>query len=237
MGFKIQGMSIKNDWSPFLAGKKHQLASKSSSNKNLSTHPWQLVTFGLMFWSDSSQSSFQELKDFPISFWLTIFVEGTRMTPDKLLAAQEFAISKGFPVPRNVLIPRSHQGKYCKRKIHYPLIIYMVSISVRHLTRKTSSCYSCPSKNYCGADRSSFYLTRIQVHVTNSSHVLHFIWSRHQKTLLVICDSPFPALRALSRLYNTCARLFQQFMMSLLLCQKVIQFLLWRDSSGSNPLL
>lgn len=54
------------------------------------------------------KSSFQELKDFPISFWLTIFVEGTRMiTPDKLLAAQEFAISKGFPVPRNVLIPRT----------------------------------------------------------------------------------------------------------------------------------
>lgn len=58
-------------------------------------------------WSDSLQSSFQELKDFPGSFWLTIFVEGTRITPDKLLAAQEFAILKGLPVPKNVLIPRT----------------------------------------------------------------------------------------------------------------------------------
>jgi lysophosphatidic acid acyltransferase/lysophosphatidylinositol acyltransferase len=34
-------------------------------------------------------------------------VEGTRITPDKLLAAQEFAILKGLPVPKNVLIPRT----------------------------------------------------------------------------------------------------------------------------------
>ncbi|EEF48889.1 1-acylglycerol-3-phosphate acyltransferase, putative [Ricinus communis] len=53
------------------------------------------------------KSRFQSLQDFPRPFWLTLFVEGTRMTSDKLVAAQNFATSKGLPVPRNVLIPRT----------------------------------------------------------------------------------------------------------------------------------
>ncbi|KAL6966457.1 1-acyl-sn-glycerol-3-phosphate acyltransferase 2 [Sarracenia purpurea var. burkii] len=49
----------------------------------------------------------QHLKDFPRPFWLALFVEGTRFTDAKLLAAQEYAASAGFPVPRNVLVPRT----------------------------------------------------------------------------------------------------------------------------------
>ncbi|MBA0800563.1 hypothetical protein Gohar_010989, partial [Gossypium harknessii] len=49
----------------------------------------------------------QRLKDFPRPFWLALFVEGTRFTQAKLLAAQEYATSQGLPVPRNVLIPRT----------------------------------------------------------------------------------------------------------------------------------
>ncbi|XP_031281556.1 1-acyl-sn-glycerol-3-phosphate acyltransferase PLS1-like [Pistacia vera] len=52
------------------------------------------------------KESFQALKDFPTPFWLTIFTEGTRLTPDKLLQSQEFALSKGLNIPKNVLIPR-----------------------------------------------------------------------------------------------------------------------------------
>ncbi|KAK8630327.1 hypothetical protein V6N13_079125 [Hibiscus sabdariffa] len=40
-------------------------------------------------------------------FWLIIFVEGTRLSPDKLLEAQAFASSKGYPIPKNVLIPKT----------------------------------------------------------------------------------------------------------------------------------
>ncbi|XVF19261.1 hypothetical protein REPUB_Repub11eG0094700 [Reevesia pubescens] len=40
-------------------------------------------------------------------FWMTIFVEGTRLTPDKLFEAQTFASSKGLPIPKNVLIPKT----------------------------------------------------------------------------------------------------------------------------------
>lgn len=53
------------------------------------------------------QSGFERLADFPMPFWLALFVEGTRFTQAKLLAAKEFAASRGIPVPRNVLIPRT----------------------------------------------------------------------------------------------------------------------------------
>ncbi|KAK9921829.1 hypothetical protein M0R45_030325 [Rubus argutus] len=53
------------------------------------------------------KSGIQRLKDFPQPFWLALFVEGTRFTQAKLLAAQEYAASTGLPVPRNVLIPRT----------------------------------------------------------------------------------------------------------------------------------
>ncbi|CAN1745145.1 1-acyl-sn-glycerol-3-phosphate acyltransferase 2 [Linum perenne] len=52
-------------------------------------------------------SGLQRLHDFPRPFWLALFVEGTRFTQAKLLAAQEYAASAGLPVPRNTLIPRT----------------------------------------------------------------------------------------------------------------------------------
>ncbi|OIW21111.1 hypothetical protein TanjilG_29760 [Lupinus angustifolius] len=53
------------------------------------------------------KSGFQQLNQIPVPFWLALFVEGTRFTHTKLLAAQEFAVSRGLPIPRNVLIPRT----------------------------------------------------------------------------------------------------------------------------------
>ncbi|XP_050228179.1 1-acyl-sn-glycerol-3-phosphate acyltransferase 2 [Mercurialis annua] len=53
------------------------------------------------------KSGLQRLKDFPRPFWLALFVEGTRFTKSKLLAAQQYAASQGLPIPRNVLIPRT----------------------------------------------------------------------------------------------------------------------------------
>jgi 1-acyl-sn-glycerol-3-phosphate acyltransferase len=37
---------------------------------------------------------------------MVLFPEGTRITPEKLAAAQEFAAARALPVPRHVLIPR-----------------------------------------------------------------------------------------------------------------------------------
>ncbi|KAL9260504.1 1-acyl-sn-glycerol-3-phosphate acyltransferase 2-like protein [Drosera capensis] len=53
------------------------------------------------------KSGFEQLRDFPFPFWLALFVEGTRFTQGKLLAAQQYAISRGLPIPRNVLLPRT----------------------------------------------------------------------------------------------------------------------------------
>ncbi|KAA0056311.1 1-acyl-sn-glycerol-3-phosphate acyltransferase 2-like isoform X1 [Cucumis melo var. makuwa] len=53
------------------------------------------------------ESSFQSLMDFSMPFWLALFVEGTRFTQQKLLASQEYAASRGLPIPKNVLIPRT----------------------------------------------------------------------------------------------------------------------------------
>ncbi|XP_030522353.1 1-acyl-sn-glycerol-3-phosphate acyltransferase 2-like [Rhodamnia argentea] len=53
------------------------------------------------------KSGFERLSDFPMPFWLALFVEGTRFTQAKLQAAQEYAASRGLPLPRNVLIPRT----------------------------------------------------------------------------------------------------------------------------------
>ncbi|XP_027343405.1 1-acyl-sn-glycerol-3-phosphate acyltransferase 3-like [Abrus precatorius] len=55
----------------------------------------------------SLKSGFKHLEHMPMPFWLALFVEGTRFTESKLLAAQEFAVSKGLPIPKNVLIPRT----------------------------------------------------------------------------------------------------------------------------------
>lgn len=61
------------------------------------------------------QASLKRLKDFTMPFWLTIFAEGTRMSPDKLSAAREFAASRKLPIPRNVMIPRTKVRKIpCK---------------------------------------------------------------------------------------------------------------------------
>lgn len=53
------------------------------------------------------RSGFRRLENFPLPFWLALFVEGTRFTQPKLAAAQNYAASRGLPVPRNVLIPRT----------------------------------------------------------------------------------------------------------------------------------
>ncbi|KAL1298428.1 hypothetical protein HN51_042796 [Arachis hypogaea] len=57
-------------------------------------------------------SGLKQLENSPLPFWLALFVEGTRFTPDKLLAAQAFAASRGLPIPKNVLIPRT-KGIVC----------------------------------------------------------------------------------------------------------------------------
>ncbi|CAL8152465.1 unnamed protein product [Prunus armeniaca] len=84
------------------------------SAKYLPIFGWTSWFLGFVFlnrsWEKDESNlkrSLQGLKDFPMPFWLTMYAEGTRMTPDKLLEAQKFAASRKLPIPKNVLIPRT----------------------------------------------------------------------------------------------------------------------------------
>lgn len=85
-------------------------------------HPFQFIpVFGWALWfsefiflkKNFSQDQrkiktrLQAFKDFPNSFWLSIFVEGMEFSRKTLAAAQKFSISSGLPPPRNVLVPRT----------------------------------------------------------------------------------------------------------------------------------
>ncbi|KAL3841233.1 hypothetical protein ACJIZ3_025824 [Penstemon smallii] len=90
------------------------LAVMKKSSKFLPVIGWSMWFSEYLFlernWvKDEStlKSGLQRLRDFPRPLWLALFVEGTRFTRAKLLAAQEYASSTGLPVPRNVLIPRT----------------------------------------------------------------------------------------------------------------------------------
>ncbi|XP_008813483.1 1-acyl-sn-glycerol-3-phosphate acyltransferase PLS1-like isoform X1 [Phoenix dactylifera] len=73
----------------------------------------------------------QRFRDFPRPFWLALFVEGTRFTPTKLLAAQEYAASQGLPTPRNVLIPRTKGFVSAVSTMHsFVPAIYDVTVAI-----------------------------------------------------------------------------------------------------------
>ncbi|XP_057797956.1 1-acyl-sn-glycerol-3-phosphate acyltransferase 2-like [Salvia miltiorrhiza] len=83
------------------------------------------------------KSGFEGLNDFPLPFWLALFVEGTRFTQAKLIAAQQYASSVGLPVPRNVLIPRTKGfvAAVTHLRSHVPAI-YNITIAIP----KTEPC-------------------------------------------------------------------------------------------------
>ncbi|KAL3534209.1 hypothetical protein ACH5RR_002670 [Cinchona calisaya] len=90
------------------------LAVMKKSSKLLPVIGWSMCFSEYLFlersWAKDESTlklGLQRLRDYPLPFWLALFVEGTRFTQAKLLAAQEYAASSGLPVPRNVLIPRT----------------------------------------------------------------------------------------------------------------------------------
>ncbi|OIW11446.1 hypothetical protein TanjilG_26812 [Lupinus angustifolius] len=90
------------------------LAVMKKSSKFLPVIGWSMWFSEYLFlersWAKDEKtlkSGIQRLSDYPLPFWLALFVEGTRFTQAKLLAAQEYASSTGLPIPRNTLIPRT----------------------------------------------------------------------------------------------------------------------------------
>ncbi|XP_052192391.1 1-acyl-sn-glycerol-3-phosphate acyltransferase PLS1-like [Diospyros lotus] len=90
------------------------VAIMKKSSKYLPVLGWSMWFSDYVFlernWAkdeETLKSGFQHLKNFPQPLWLALFVEGTRFTQEKLLAAQEYAVSAGLPVPRHVLVPHT----------------------------------------------------------------------------------------------------------------------------------
>ncbi|CAM8889217.1 unnamed protein product [Rhodiola kirilowii] len=90
------------------------LAIMKKSSKFLPIIGWSMWFSDYIFlerrWAkdeNTLEEAFKRLEDFPRPFWLALFVEGTRFTQEKLIAAQQYATCSGLPIPRNVLIPRT----------------------------------------------------------------------------------------------------------------------------------
>lgn len=56
---------------------------------------------------DEIHRLFEKYKREQIPLYLVSFLEGTRRTPKKLLKSQEFARSRGLPIPEHTLVPRT----------------------------------------------------------------------------------------------------------------------------------
>lgn len=75
--------------------------------------------FGMLFldgiflkrnWLDDEsmiKRTFAKIHRFNVPIWLVSFLEGTRITPEKLKASQAFAKSRGLRVPERVMVPRT----------------------------------------------------------------------------------------------------------------------------------
>lgn len=85
------------------------------------------LRYNLDFGGSYFQLGLRRLRDYPQPFWLALFVEGTRFTQAKLLAAQEYAVTSGLPVPKNVLIPRT---KVCIKSSSFQFIICLLFIYI-----------------------------------------------------------------------------------------------------------
>lgn len=53
------------------------------------------------------EESYARYRSFPLVYWMVIYAEGTRLTPEKLEASQAFSKERGFPVLKHHLQPRT----------------------------------------------------------------------------------------------------------------------------------
>lgn len=91
--------------------------SKSFSKQSLKYWPglgWALMMLDVIFvkrsWPSDEmpiKKQFEKIKNRGEPFWVVIFPEGTRITPEKLAASQEIARPKKQPVLQHVLLPRT----------------------------------------------------------------------------------------------------------------------------------
>ncbi|CAH9077979.1 unnamed protein product [Cuscuta europaea] len=97
----------------------------------------------------SMLSTFTDPRD---SLWLAVFPEGTDFTEQKCLRSQKFAVDNGFPVMKNVLLPKSKGFSTCLNMLRHSLdAVYDITIAYKH---------QCPSliDNVFGVDPSEVHM-------------------------------------------------------------------------------
>jgi len=101
-----------------LAQKKKQLPNLKyflkDSLKFLPAFGWGMYIMKMIFvkrdWTSDKtkiEQTFAQIKSLNNNYWIISYLEGSRITPEKVKACQEFSKKKGYPVLDNVLIPRT----------------------------------------------------------------------------------------------------------------------------------
>jgi len=101
-----------------LAERKKQLPNLKyflkDSLKYLPAFGWGMYFMRMIFvkrnWTSDKEKiekTFSQINKLNNNFWIISYLEGSRITPDKIKDSQEFAKKKGYPILENVLIPRT----------------------------------------------------------------------------------------------------------------------------------
>jgi len=84
------------------------------SLKYLPAFGWGMYFMKMIFvkrdWTSDKkkiEETFAQIKSLTNNYWIVSYLEGSRITPEKIKACQEFSKKKGYPVLDNVLIPRT----------------------------------------------------------------------------------------------------------------------------------
>jgi len=79
---------------------------------------------------DIMTQSVQALSDYPDPVWLLIFAEGTRLSPEKLEASRDFARSRGLPILRHCLTPRTKGFSHVMENIDASKVPYIYDVTL-----------------------------------------------------------------------------------------------------------
>jgi len=101
-----------------LAQRKKQLPNLKyflkDSLKYLPAFGWGMYFMKMIFvkrdWTSDKkkiEETFSQIKNLKTDVWIISYLEGSRITPEKVKACQEFSKKKGYPVLENVLVPRT----------------------------------------------------------------------------------------------------------------------------------
>jgi len=106
--YLVHGLGLKKKQLPNI---KYFL---KDSLKYLPAFGWGMYFMRMIFvkrdWTSDKkriEETFSEIKKLDNDYWIVSYLEGSRITPEKLKASQEFSKKRGYPILDNVLIPRT----------------------------------------------------------------------------------------------------------------------------------